>query len=180
MDAGFKSSRPEVDTDAEQIRILVCHTCKSIEELPDWEGRPEEDILLNISVERHQKPEPHIGVLMRFPLKYWVVPKVKEGIVAQIKEGGASGLDIYGTNFYATKMTFHDDAMTCWGQHNRTNDCSDYKSSSKLLKPDTAVERKSLGLAAPGATGPKIYVCDFCPVKSIVQKKAYKDKGLYN
>lgn len=178
MDAGFKSSIPAVDTDSEQIRILVCHSCKSIEELPDWQGRPEDDVLLNISVERHQKPEPHLGALMRFPLKYWVVPKVQEAIIAQIRENGASGLDVYGTKFYETKSQFGEDAMTCWGLHNRTHDCGDYKSDRKILKPGTEGERKSLGLTASKA--PTIYLCDFCPVKSIVQKKAFKAKGLYN
>ena len=169
----------KVDENEPQIRLLVCRSCKSIEELPDYDGHPSDDLLLNISVEKHQRPVAHEGLLFKLPLKYWVVPKVREEIIKQIS-GGASGLDAFGTNFYSTRMTFHDDAMTCWGQHNRTKDCGDYKSDKKQLKPDTAAERREAGLDKPGTSGPKIYLCDFCPVKSMIQEKAFTKKGLYN
>lgn len=163
-----------------QIRLLVCRTCKSAEELPDFEGRPEDDVLLNISLERHQKPEPHIGLLFKFPVKYWARQDVKESIMNQIREG-SSGLDVFGTNFYATKSQFQEDAMTCWALHNRPKgQCSEYKADRKQLKPDTKIERREAGLDAPGSRGPKIYLCDFCPVKMYNQKMAYKEKGLYN
>lgn len=178
MDAGFKSSTPEVDTTGPQIRLLVCRSCKTIEELPDWDGRPEDDVLLNISVERHQSPEPHIGNLLRFPLRYWMVPKVKDAIVQQIREG-SSGLDIVAEGFYNTKSQFGEDAMTCWGLHNRpTGQCDDYKSEKKILRPSTVAERKDAGLSMSKA--PKIYLCDFCPVKSYNMKMHNKEKGLYN
>jgi hypothetical protein len=161
-----------------QIRLLVCKTCKTAEELPDWEGRPEDDVLLQISVERHQKPEPHLGQLYKFPVKYWARKEVKESIMNQIRQGGSSGLDVFGTNFYETKSQFAEDAMTCWGLHNRTLDCDDYKHDRKVLKPGTDQERKDAGLGAP--TAAKVYLCDFCPVKSVKQKAAFKEKGLYN
>jgi len=44
-------------TDEAQIRLLVCRDCKSIEELPDYEGRPSDDLLLNISVEKHPQQD---------------------------------------------------------------------------------------------------------------------------
>jgi len=168
------------ETNEPQIRLLVCRDCKTIEELPDYDGDPADDLLLNISVERHQRPVAHTGLLFKFPLKYWAVPKIREEIVKQIR-GGSEGLDVFGTKFYDTKMTFHEDAMTCWGQHNRPKEqCPDYKSDKKQLKPDTAAERKDAGLDKPGTKGPKIYLCDFCPVKMYNQKKAFTEKGLYN
>lgn len=177
VDLSLLKTKPE---DGPFIRLLVCRSCKSIEELPDYDGRPADDLLLNISVEKHQKPVPHEGLLFKVPVKYWVVPKVKEEIVKQIS-GGSSGLDAFGTNFYATKMTFHEDAMTCWSQHLRPKgQCPDYKSDKKQLKPDTAAERKEAGLDKPGMTGPKVYLCDFCPVKMYNQKRAFTEKGLYN
>jgi hypothetical protein len=170
----------KTDENEPQIRILVCRTCKSIDEMPDYEGNPADDVMLNLTVGLHQKPQPHIGLLFKFPVKYWVVPKVREEIIKQI-HGGSEGLDVFGTNFYSTRMTFAEDAMTCWSQHNRPKeDCGDYKSERKLLKPDTAAERKDAGLDRPGTSGPKVYLCDFCPVKSHVQKKAFTKKGLYN
>lgn len=160
-----------------QIRLLVCRTCKSAEELPDFEGRPEDDVLLQIAVERHQKPEPHLGQLFKFPLKYWTRDDVKQSIMNQIKEGGSSGLDVFGTNFYETKSQFAEDAMQCWSLHNRTQDCGDYKHDRKILKPGTEDDRRKAGMDESRA--PKVYLCDFCPVKSIKQKHAFKEKGLY-
>lgn len=160
-----------------QIRLLVCRTCKTIEELPDYDGPAEYDTLLEIATQRHQRPEPHIGNLLKFPLKYWARDDVKQSILAQIKEG-SSGLDVFGTNFYDTKSIFAEDAMQCFSIHLRpSNGCSDYKSDRKELKPDTAAERKAAGLDA--GTRPKIYLCDFCPAKMHYQKKVYGEKGLY-
>lgn len=178
MDAGFKSDSTNVATDEPQIRLLVCRTCKTIEELPDWEGGHETDVLLQISVAKHG--ESHIGNLLRFPFRYWVVPKVKDAILQQIREG-STGLDVISHNFYQTKSQFGEDAMSCWGLHNRPKgQCEDYKSEKKLLKPPTSAERKEAGLDAPGKTGPKVYLCDFCPVKSHNMRKYNEEKGLYN
>jgi len=165
-------------TDEAQIRLLVCRDCKSIEELPDYEGRPSDDLLLNISVEKHQRPQPHTGNLLKFPLRYWVVPKIREEIIKQINVG-STGLAVFGTNFNNVKMTFHEDAMKCFGEHNRPKgQCSDYKSEKKRLKPGTDKERRELGLGRAEARGPKVYLCDFCPVKSYNMKKFNQEKGL--
>ena len=70
--------------------------------------------------------------------------------------------------------------MTCWiKEHNQTKDCGDYKHDKKLLKPGTELERMKAGLEKE-SNGPKVYLCDYCPVKSKVQEKAFKKKGLYN
>lgn len=161
-----------------QIRLLVCRTCKTAEELPDFEGRPEDDVLLQITVERHQNPEPHLGQLFKFPVKYWTRPDVKESIMNQIKEGIAPGLDVFGTNFYETKSQFAEDAMQCWSLHNRTSDCSDYKHERKILKPKTQYDRREAGMDPNGAK--VIYLCQFCPVHAVYQKKYFEKKGLYD
>lgn len=175
IDLGVKANQNEP-----MIRVLVCRNCKTIEELPDYDGDPATDTLLNILVSKHQKPVEHIGILMKFPFKYWAVPKIQAEIVKQIK-GGSEGLDAFQTNFYATKNQFAEDAMTCYSDHNRPKDsCPDYKSDKKLLKPDTDADRKEAGLEKAGKTGPKVYLCDFCPVKSLVMEKYNKKQGLYN
>lgn len=174
VDLGAKGT-----ADEPMIRVLVCRNCKTIEEMPDYDGDPATDTLLNILVSKHQQPVEHIGLLMKFPFKYWAVPKIQAEIVKQIK-GGSEGLDAYQTNFYATKNQFAEDAMSCYSDHLRPKgQCADYKSDKKLLKPDTDVERKEAGLAKAGTTGPKIYLCDFCPVKSFNMKKHNEEKGLY-
>jgi hypothetical protein len=68
--------------------------------------------------------------------------------------------------------------MSCYALHNRPKaDCADYKTDRKVLTPKTEAERKEAGL---GKSKVKTYLCDFCVVKSFVQKKAYTEKGLYN
>lgn len=166
------------ETKEPQIRLLVCRDCKTAEELPDHEGRPEDDVLLQLTVERHQRPTPHTGLLFKFPLKYWTRPDVKESIMKQIREG-STGLDVFGTNYYETKSTFQEDAMKCFSLHNRpVGQCADYKSDRKILKPGTDKERADAGMGASKA--PIIYLCDFCPVKSYNMKKHNQSKGLYN
>jgi hypothetical protein len=168
----------EAESKEPQIRLLICRDCKTIEELPDYEGRPEEDTLLIIATERHQRPVEHTGNLLKFPLKYWARPDVKEEILKQIKQGAGAGLDVFGTSFYETKSQFHEDAMSCFALHMRpSSGCSDYKTERKELKPGTAKDRKDLGLSA--STKAKVFLCDFCPAKMHYQKKSFTEKGLY-
>ena len=174
VDLGARANKEEP-----QIRVLVCRNCKTIEELPDYDGDPATDTLLNILVSKHQKPVEHIGLLLKFPLKYWAVPKIQDEIVKQIR-GGSEGLDAFQTKFYETKNQFAEDAMTCYSDHMRPKgQCPDYKSDKKLLKPDTDAERKEAGLEKVGKSGPKVYLCDFCPVKSFNMLKSNTEKGLY-
>lgn len=156
------------------FRLLVCRTCKTIDELPSAEEDPG-NILLEITVERHG--EDHTGLLYNVPKVIWMSEKMKPEVIKQIT-GGSSGLDVFGTQFYQTRMQFGEDAMTCYAQHNRPKgQCPDYKSSKKELKPGTARERRLEGLGE--STGPKVYLCDFCPVKTYNQKRAFEAKGLY-
>jgi hypothetical protein len=116
---------------------------------------------------------------MKFPFKYWAVPKIQEEIIKQIR-GGSEGLDVFQTKFYETKNQFAEDAMSCYSDHLRPKgQCPDYKSDKKLLKPDTDADRKEAGLEKAGKTGPKVYLCDFCPVKSFNMQKSNAEKGLY-
>jgi len=180
MDFSGAVSLDRLDKNEPMIRILVCRNCKTIEELPDYDGDPAMDTLLNILVSKHQQPVEHIGLLMKFPIKYWAVPKVQAEIVKQIK-GGSEGLDVFQTNFYATRNQFAEDAMRCYSDHNRPKgQCADYKSDKKLLKPDTDKERKEAGLEKSGVSGPKVYLCDFCPVKSYNMEQHNIKKGMYS
>lgn len=175
----------KVNPNEPMMRLLVCKKCKSVEEVPQYEGpdggenSAEYDSSLRFFIDQHMAKgcKKDNWIMYSLPTKYWIIPKVKESIVKQIEEG-AQGLDVFGTNFYATKENFTADAMTCWiKEHNQAKDCSDYKSDKKLLKAGTDKERAEAGMEASG--GPKVYLCDYCPVKSVVQEKAYKKKGLY-
>jgi len=160
------------------FRLLVCRTCRSIEELPGADEDPG-NILLDISVERHG--ENHNGVLWNVPKGVWMAPQMKQAVIEQIQGGGAgSGLDSFGTKFYETKSQFAEDAMQCFSLHNRPKgQCPDYKSEKKWLSPKTEQERRAAGLPTIGS-GPKIYLCDFCPVKSFNMQKHNDQQGLYN
>jgi hypothetical protein len=177
----------KVDPNEPMMRLMKCLKCKTIDEIPGYSGPEggentvEFDEALRFFVDQHIDKgctNRDDRVIYYLPVRFWVIPKVKKGILKQIQQG-AEGLDIFGTNFYATKENFTADAMTCWIAHKQTKDCGDYKNDKKLLKADTAKERLDAGLEKE-SSGPKVYLCDYCPVKSIVQEKAFKQQGLYN
>ena len=166
-----------------QIRLLVCSDCKTMEELPDFEGHPDDDTLLKISIEKHRWPTgtEHLGSMFKVPLKFWANPKVRESITKQIQAGMSAGLDDIEAGWYAAKSTFQEDALACFQKHLRpAGRCPDWKASSKKLVPKTAEERKEAGMDRPGANGaPSTYLCDFCPVSTFMHTKAREARGLY-
>lgn len=169
--------------DSPDMRVLYCMVCQSMEELPLYDGDPDNDHLLQILVEKHVFPsgEPHKGHLFRVPQLMWEREDARKKIIEQIKGGGSKGLDEFDADFYATKDTFKEDAMKCYNAHLRPTDgCPDYNSASKRLLPNTKAERKEVGLPDPAkAPGPKNYLCQFCPVHSIVTTKMRMLRGDY-
>lgn len=163
---------------AEHIRILRCDQCRTLEELPDYEGDPSRDYVLDALIHRKHTEESgltHIGQLMRAEKKHWESPSTRKEILRQLAQE-TTGFD---PEIYAQQETFKADAMDCWKQHNRNPDCPDYKTTAKRLTPGTAQERKEAGL--PKYRPEKdVYLCDWCPVKSKVQEKVFKQRGLYN
>src|SRR5450631_375586 len=150
---------------AEFIRLLLCHVCTSLEELPDYEGNPDHDDTLTVLVSRHAKKHPQAmnsGQLMKVASKDWDSPTIRAGIEKAIQEStGHTGLD---PDFYVARNTLKADAMTCWKKHARTQDCGDYRSKKMLLQPSTKAERKAEGLPEYRST---TYVCDACPVHTL-------------
>lgn len=170
-----------LDDSGPQIRLLYCSVCKTIEELPPFEGRPENDVLLEISVQRHETNGlRHTGHLFNVALKLWSSPRVREQIIKQIK-GGSEGLNEFDPTYYASKSTFGEDALKCYSLHLRPKGaCPDWRDERKRLVPDTRAERRDLGMPTLKETGgPKVYLCDFCPVKSFYMTKNNEQKGLY-
>ena len=115
-------------------------------------------------------------------LRLWEGVEAREDIIRQIKGGGSKGLAEIDSSFYDTKSQFGEDAMNCWKSRNRPQDsCDDYESSSKRLLPDTAKDRKELGLTSlKDAPGPKNYLCHFCPIHSKVVQRKRQLLGLYD
>ena len=156
-------------------RLLICNTCRTIEEMPDYEGPDDRDDVLIYLASKHRFPDgnEHFGRMGKVETKHWESESKRKQIIQQIRDSaGHTGLD---QEFYDTKNNLQADAMTCWTRdHNRVKACPDYKSESKLLKPDTKDDRRRLGIKEEFRS--TTYLCDFCPVKSMVQQ-AYFDKS---
>jgi hypothetical protein len=173
----------EIVDNGPQLRIFYCWNCKTFDELPDFQGRPEEDDLLAILVERHQSAGvPHGCTPFRIGVRLWSHPKMREQIIAKIRSGTNGGLDDIDPGYYATRSMFYDDAMTCYAAHNRPQaGCDEYCSEKKRLLPQTAQLRKDVGLEDPGrSSATKVYLCNFCPVQTHVTTHKNLKKGLYN
>jgi len=168
----------EVKDDGPKIRLLYCYQCKSIEELPDFEGRPEDDTLLELLIEKHESAGvKHMGFLSKIGVKLWTQEKFRKQIIENLRTKVGGGLADIDPEYYFTKATFADDAMKCYSLHLRpTAGCPDYASDKKKLVPKTQSERKELGLSAATSS---IYLCDFCPVKSHVVTQQRKQSGMY-
>lgn len=161
-------------SEPEHIRLLICRDCKTIEPLPDYIGSPDHDTMLDYLIRPHRTDGlEHIGTLARVVASDWndvnIQREISKKLVADF--GGETGL---GSDFYNTRDTFREDAMSCWGQHLRTSDCGDYKSDAKRLTPNTAQARKEAGMPAYHTKDDR-YLCEFCPVHSMVTQKAYND-----
>lgn len=167
---------------SEYVRLLICHDCSSVDEIPDFDGPAEYDYLLENRVAQHTFPDGsgHVGIMGRAKLADWENPSTREGILKQmIQQFGKPGTGVgLGVEFYNVKQNYKDEAFTCWRQHNRTVDCGDWRSDAKRILPDTRAERKSAGLDTKSR--PNIWLCDFCPYNTIVQQKSNEKKGLYN
>ncbi|MEV4575977.1 hypothetical protein AB0K16_22295 [Nonomuraea jabiensis] len=160
-----------------KIRLVVCPVCKTIEEIPDFNGPVKYDTLLDNIAARHEyaPDRPHEGLKL-FDVKQtdWNSTETRLQIIKQLKERVGDGL---GDAFYAVKETFKEDAQKCWRQHNKTMNCDDYMKDHKRLDPGTKHDRKELGLAPMRS---EQFLCHFCVYGSVVMQRARAAKGLYD
>jgi hypothetical protein len=174
-------------SDKPEVRVLACMNCKTVEELPDFKGPPELDEVLAAAAYKHRSAGiPHTGQLFRVPEVDWGLrekrDEIRKQIAARMEPGAETGL---GSEAYAMVDNFKSDAMDCFERHMRNANCNDYKSDAKRLVPNTAAERKELGLAPArhyDREGGQItkYLCEYCPVHSMVQQAQRKKAGLYD
>lgn len=164
----------------EQIRLLLCLECSTIEELPDYEGDPREDHLLEVLISKHEYPSGlrHLGDLIKLDKAVWDNKNSKREVIKQIRKG-SGGIDEFDAKFYETKNTFMEDALHCWKvKHNRTINCGDYRSEPKRLVPDTKDDWKQAGVTRPKKTAFDRYLCDFCPYHRVVVETEKHKRGL--
>jgi cation transport regulator ChaB len=177
------------DETGPEVRLLVCKNCQTIEVLDDYTG-PQElaelyDTVLNTVLEKHKdgvERREHFGQMFRVKESAWNSPaqeQIRQQIVAAFDPDAETGL---GAEAYAIRDNFKEDAYTCWVQHLKTPACSDYKSESKLLTPNTQAERKEAGLAKFDSHNPALqrFLCEYCPVHSLVQQAQRKRAGQYD
>ena len=157
-----------------QIRLLRCTHCGTLEELPDFQGDPRDDHLLDHLVMEHQRRHPFHdetdAFLLRVSEEKWRNPKTRRGIHAQIwadREGKG-----FVPEYYASKNTFIEDANKCHVQHNRQVPCIDWHADRKRIGNPTKEGWREGRV--------KVYLCDFCPVASIVMQKKREAAGQYD
>lgn len=164
------------------MRLLVCGHCKTIEELPDYNGPVEYDTLLENLVSRHVYPngEPHApATLGNVTDAEYAKPGAKEQIAREIAAKFAGGETGLGTEFYDTRDTFREDAMACFNKHLRNPGCPDYKSDSKRLTSDSQREiKKEFKVDVAANPINRRFLCEFCPVHSLVEQAARRKAGL--
>ena len=183
MPADQSGEYVEVRDEGPKIRLLYCYNCKSIEELPDFEGNSDDDIFLELAVEKHNSAGiPHTGFLSRIGVKLWAQEKFRKEIIKNIRSRVGGGLADIDPDYYTTKATFYEDAMKCYSDHLRPKGgCPDWRDSKKRLIPKTHAERKEAGLPMPAqSAGTDVFLCDFCPVKTHVVTQQRKKTGMYD
>lgn len=157
-----------------RIRVLYCHQCQTLDEMPDYKGPSKYDEALQAVIDQRHTEESglkHVGQLFDVPVAAWKDRTLRKNIIKQFKQGGSKGLAEVDPEFYNSRMIFEEDALKCFKEHLRPQTgCPDYRSKNKLLTPDTKAERKDAGLSAR-PTGHRIAICDFCPVSSYYAKK---------
>jgi uncharacterized protein YlaI len=176
----------------EKIRLWICHECKSVDAIP-WCGEDPncEHPMCVDALEYRVAPHRLASDSRRFhgqvnladiEKSLWDKYSTREDVLVKLQQivdpGAGSGL---GQPLYTIAQNFDADASACWRQHNRTHNCQDFKSQSKRLVPDTKAERKDLGLETRGRHRPtQTYLCDWCPVKSIMMQRQNSETYGYN
>lgn len=163
------------------VRLLVCHDCRSVDKVPDYDGPPEYDHYLEYRVQQHRtNGHPHKGILVKAEDKPDIINATVDEIEEAVRKqqpGAGEGL---GEKLYDLRQDFGAEALKCWREHSRTRNCDDYRSDKKRLWLDTKAERKEEGMSLALRDRPNIWLCDHCPVHSLVEQRQRKAKGLYD
>lgn len=177
---------PETGT---KVRLLICAACKTIEELPWYEGPQEHDDTGNYRLSFHQLPSGTLHPYTVADISKADWDRYRVDIVRKITEEiagiGEAGL---GQEFYDVRSNFQEDAIACWKEHGRPGSqnktsCEDYKSDRKRLLPDTAAERRAAStrlLPLSPKNRPNTFLCQFCPYHRVVENRVRASRGEYD
>jgi hypothetical protein len=162
-----------------RVRLFVCRTEQSIQQIPwyPFNAPPEHDDTRNYLLQLHAGHVVDWGDVLE---SQWNNPRQRVQITKEIVRAmGAGEGEGLGAEFYSVKDTFKDDAMKCWKAHNRTTDCGDWHNDNKRLYIDTRGDRREIGLSVKNQDRPNTFLCDFCPMASIIQGRIGKSKGMH-
>lgn len=179
---------------SKRLRLLICPKCESVEPIewcavepganPDC-GHAQCDQALQTRMIEHTVSQPtghyfHSDLgLFDVAESDWEKHSTRKSILKDLSPPGSA--TPYGADMFELKKNFSQDAATCWKQHNRTKNCQDWKSASKRLVPPTKELRKELGLETRDKHRPTAaYLCDYCPVRSIMQSRINAEAGHYD
>lgn len=156
----------------EQVRVLYCLDCGTLDQVPYYEGPPEHDQELEYAAGKHEtNGHRHRGQLFSVEQRVWDNEQARRGIITQLAEGSKGVAEVM-PSFYNVRDTFRDDALECFKKHLRPKEaCPDWRSDRKRLVPDTKADRKEAGISLR-PVGPTRYLCDYCPVRAYYEKKA--------
>lgn len=166
-------------------RLLVCRECRTIEQLPLYDG-PKEleaqdpilDRVVRQHVQRHGDIKPDSAALLvasedpchcgektmvdvrgarQGPGRVLGRHTFWEGHRDDILKGLKERWTGFHPEFYATKDTYQEDAGRCFNLHRRPKgaDCIDWHDDSRRVTPASW-------------KGREVFLCDFCPVASAV------------
>jgi hypothetical protein len=165
------------------IRILICKDCQSTETLPDFQGRPDDDVELEYALQKHEYPDRsrHLkGKLFIVDEGVWSHPEAKEKILQKMwQDMGHTGLEPW---VYQAVDTLRADAMKCWRGRGRPERCADFHSDKKILTPPTQSERREAGMKKYDKSNPAAqrFLCDYCPMRSVAEQEMRAKQGLYD
>lgn len=194
-DGGFAEALPELDgaIDQEDLKhgprdqLLVCGDCGTIEHIPFFAGPPDYNDALKARINNHAVPmaegiATHAIAFTTVNAKLWATNEdFRKYIIKAITAATKTGDVGLGDKNYELRSTFAEDAMKCWRiDHNRTQNCEDYRSDAKKLVPDTRGDRKELGMEVRTKHRPSgAWLCSYCPMHSIVEDRVRKAQGYY-
>lgn len=162
------------------MRLLLCRPCATLEELPDYEGPPEYDRLLNELVQRHRQIDPvvhdgeRVANLMHVEDRDW---EQNRGAILDRMRSKDQG---FGEPWiHEAHNTYKEDALACFSRHGRPKEgCIDYWDSSKRIGRPTPEGRAVLRtLHKLGDKDP--HICAWCPVHTYVTTEKQWRAGLY-
>lgn len=169
------------------MRLMYCDVCKTLDEIPNYDGAMEVDPLVEEVVMKHNKRDAKRHGWGEGKLKMRLVEvddlqyaQNKDAVLKKLKEQG----NAVGENWQwlgEAHNTFSDDAMACWNQHRQPKEgspCIDYMSDAKRIGRPTEEGKEAVRANYKlGQTDP--HLCQWCPYHSTVITNIRARKGMY-